>query len=672
MNFPPEQNYRTRSLQRYNASRLASNGRGIDVIMYRITDQQHTQAMIAAEARGVPVRLITEQAQYRLVSRMWHSWNVDQLYMAGIEVRDRAHAGLNHQKSVILHDQDLAAGDQRLVIFGSSNWTSPSAGGQVEHNMFTSRPDMVSWFIDQFERKWNNLAPVDETKVFTPLAPDAPKTPMPANAATGVATSLTLQWNGGPWAHLYDLYLGTTPDPPLFASHTTDINLRELPSKTATSGFKYVLPQGSLLPGTKYYWRVVGKTMALKTKSSPTAPSAWTFTTEGGPPPPPPGGDDIVLYASEASLKVGSWSPVSDSSAAGGARLQNANAGAPKVTTASGNPAHYFEMTFEADAGRPYRLWIRGKALSNSWGNDSVFVQFSGSVTQGGSATWRIGTASATEYNLEDCSGCGVSNWGWQDNGWGVGVMGPPVYFASTGPQTIRIQVREDGLGIDQIVLSPEAFLNTAPGGLKNDSTILPESGGEGSAPEPDDILVHVASEAQLAGAWQIENDTTAAGGVAVRHPNAGAAKRSTALAEPIDYFDVAFEAEADRPYRLWMRSKADGNSWANDSVFVQFSGAVTEDDAAVWRIGTTSATEMNLEDCSGCGLASWGWQDNGWGVGVMGPLVRFADDGPQILRVQTREDGLAIDQIVLSPSTYLEASPGALKNDATILSDGQ
>ncbi len=47
--------------------------------MYRITDARHTDAMIALEARGVPVRLITEQAQYRLVDRMWHSWNVDRL-----------------------------------------------------------------------------------------------------------------------------------------------------------------------------------------------------------------------------------------------------------------------------------------------------------------------------------------------------------------------------------------------------------------------------------------------------------------------------------------------------------------------------------------------------------------------------------------------------------------
>jgi hypothetical protein len=37
-------------------------------------------------------------------------------------------------------------------------------------------------------------------------------------------------------------------------------------------------------------------------------------------------------------------------------------------------------------------------------------------------------------------------------------------------------------------------------------------------------------------------------------------------------------------------------------------------------------------------------------------------------VRIQTREDGLAIDQIVLSPSRYLTKSPGSLKNDTTIV----
>jgi len=157
-NFPPEQNYRSRAVSRYNAARVATNGRGVDVIMYRITDRAHSDAMINLQAtKHIPVRLITEQAQYRLVDRMWHAWNVDRMYLAGVQIRDRQHAGLNHQKSVIVYDQDAAAGDQTMVIFGSSNWTSPSASGQVEHNMFTTRSDLTAWFIDQFNRKWDNL-----------------------------------------------------------------------------------------------------------------------------------------------------------------------------------------------------------------------------------------------------------------------------------------------------------------------------------------------------------------------------------------------------------------------------------------------------------------------------------------------------------------------------------
>ena len=102
-----------------------------------------------------------------------------------------------------------------------------------------------------------------------------------------------------------------------------------------------------------------------------------------------------------------------------------------------------------------------------------MFVQFSGSVTSNGAATNRIGTSSAAEVNLEDCSGCGVSGWGWQDNGYG-GVMGPAIYFETTGPQRLRVQTREDGFSIDELVLSSGRYLTQSPGALKNDTTIVP------------------------------------------------------------------------------------------------------------------------------------------------------------------------------------------------------
>ena len=108
-----------------------------------------------------------------------------------------------------------------------------------------------------------------------------------------------------------------------------------------------------------------------------------------------------------------------------------------------------------------------------------MFVQFSGSVIPGSTTpTWRIGTTSATDVNLEDCSGCGLNGWGWQDNGWGSATaMGPDVYFAATGPQTIRIQTREDGFAIDQVVLSPATYLTARPGPQRDDTTILTPSG---------------------------------------------------------------------------------------------------------------------------------------------------------------------------------------------------
>jgi hypothetical protein len=254
------------------------------------------------------------------------------------------------------------------------------------------------------------------------------------------------------------------------------------------------------------------------------------------------------------------------------------------------------------------------------------------------------------------------------------------VYFASTGPQTIRVQPREDGLSIDQIVLSHTIYVNSSPGALKNDTQILEENDGSGDPPPPpppDDppeaeIVLYAARNPVLNGAWAVEADTSAADDAKLRHPNAGAPKLTAPLAGPTHYFELTFNALAGRPYRLWMRGRADSNNWANDSIFIQFDRSVDANGASMWRIGTASAAEYNLEDCSGCGLSGWGWQDNGWGIDALGPVVYFEADGAQTIRVQTREDGLSLDQIVLSSATHLNSTPGPLKNDATILTRTQ
>jgi hypothetical protein len=74
---------------------------------------------------------------------------------------------------------------------------------------------------------------------------------------------------------------------------------------------------------------------------------------------------------------------------------------------------------------------------------------------------------------LEDGTNAGVSGWGWQDNAYGTGVLAAPLVFETSGLQTLRLLPREDGISIDQIVLSSERYLTTAPGSLKGDTTIV-------------------------------------------------------------------------------------------------------------------------------------------------------------------------------------------------------
>jgi HKD family nuclease len=258
LNFPPADSFVNRSIAAYNRET-----RGIDVIMFRLTDTRHADAIIDARNRGVPVRIIVENDEYRNASHLWDAWITDRLYMAGASLRWRGHAGNNHEKLVLLHGL-------QGTIFGSSNWTTSSTSSQQEHNYFTTSYSFFSWFSSQFERMWRNSTGAIETVAFTPLPPDVPKNPSPASGGSVSGTTVTLRWCGGPWAHKYDLYVGTSSNPPLVAS-----NLDLGPSASSTQRQSQSI--GGLAAGRTYYWKVVAKTMANKTATSP----VWHFTTGG-------------------------------------------------------------------------------------------------------------------------------------------------------------------------------------------------------------------------------------------------------------------------------------------------------------------------------------------------------------------------------------------------------
>jgi hypothetical protein len=87
--------------------------------------------------------------------------------------------------------------------------------------------------------------------------PAPPTLVSPANGATGVSLTPALTWNASAGATSYDVYLGTSPTPPL----VTNVTMTSYTSAT-------------LAAGTTYYWQIVAKNSGGTGGSS-----VWSFTT---------------------------------------------------------------------------------------------------------------------------------------------------------------------------------------------------------------------------------------------------------------------------------------------------------------------------------------------------------------------------------------------------------
>jgi hypothetical protein len=185
-----------------------------------------------------------------------------------------------------------------------------------------------------------------------------------------------------------------------------------------------------------------------------------------------------------------------------------------------------------------------------------------------------------------------------------------------------------------------------------------------------DELLVRAAdlpSSALHGTGWAKTDWADAAGGTMFLNPDQGAAKLAAALAAPSSYVEFTVNATAGVPYYLWLRMRASNDSYSNDSLYLQFSGAVDSAGVALARIGTSSALAMIVEQGRDAGVAGWGWSDSVYD-GTALPIY-FANSGLQKIRIQQREDGVAWDQLLLSTAAHTTA-PGLAKNDRTLLNE--
>jgi len=255
-----------------------------------------------------------------------------------------------------------------------------------------------------------------------------------------------------------------------------------------------------------------------------------------------------------------------------------------------------------------------------------------------------------------------------------------PISIPDTGGWQAWTTVRHTGVSLPggvqvwRLVMDANGPATRAVGNI-NFVRVLNSDGGTLPVPAPPpagggsgrDIVLYSSDVETVRGNWARTGSGSAAGGLKMGSADWGWASVSEPLAAPSDYFEAQFVPEANRPYRVWLRLRATGDSKYNDSVWVQFSGAVSASGSPRWRTGTGSGLMVNLERCADCGVSGWGWQNRAWWLDD-DAIVQFSTASTQTIRIQTREDGVEIDQIVLSPATYFFSPPGGPVNDATIV----
>jgi len=343
-----------------------------------------------------------------------------------------------------------------FVDFGTTN--PPPPAGRTLTRTYQPPPlaagTVYYWRVTVEGESGSTAGPVWSftTAAAPPPPPGPPTSPSPADGAVGVPTDTGLSWSAPP-ANSYLVEFGTTNPPPVAG-------------RTLTRSYQ----PSPLAAGTVYYWRVT-----VEGESGITRGPTWSFTTAAAPPPPPPAGD-IVVYASDVPSTAlhGMWTTASDATSPNGVRLSTPDTGFASTDTPASAPTHYVDVSFTAAANTPYTIWLRLKALNNSKYNDSIWVQFS-DASANGSTVYPMNSSSALLVNLAtDVSATSNNDWGWVNSAYWLS-QAATLTFGSSGTHTMRIQVREDGVSLDQIVLSPTTYLTSPPGGRTNDSTVVPK-----------------------------------------------------------------------------------------------------------------------------------------------------------------------------------------------------
>lgn len=187
---------------------------------------------------------------------------------------------------------------------------------------------------------------------------------------------------------------------------------------------------------------------------------AGSALAETGPVADPSPAPEIVVYASDlpesALYEFEFWR---DPTSPGGVVAGTPNTGDDLDPPPEQDPHVRFKVSVRQ--GIAYRCWIhmkvgepKGVARANR-----LYVQFTGAVDGAGRAVLRPGTASYLTAQGPERPG-----WVWVGcDGAASGAPGSRIHFRAGGEVTVRLQAGMEGVGFDQVVLSPTRYLTRPP-----------------------------------------------------------------------------------------------------------------------------------------------------------------------------------------------------------------
>ena len=194
----------------------------------------------------------------------------------------------------------------------------------------------------------------------------------------------------------------------------------------------------------------------------------------------------------------------------------------------------------------------------------------------------------ALEVNLADYTELGTNDWTWQDNAYWSSDSAD-VYFERDGKHTIRVLRREDGVAIDQILLTPHDSVAQYPPALSSEACYRKQDG---------DILINTSDikQSNIYGSWNMDTDNKACDNSMLADLPDLHNKVEVPDISQKNYFETTFDARRGVKYHLWLRMKSNNASATSDSVYVQFSDSLNAAGMPRYQINRTLKDIYDVE----------------------------------------------------------------------------